>query len=484
MKLKLRLTDLAETKRKDMIDQGNVVHPGGMRRKNAPYIAIWILYYAWVVAFATWWTVSPIQDSFFEMQLRELMHIVNLLSSSVFVFLIRKEWFVKTARIGAVLIAVSMIFFYVLPSAGLKTAAALTASAAIGCLNISILIPFVFILNNTEKLYAVITANALIQVVLLVKEHGPAAGSGPLLQYLLLAFALSAVFFFKHQSGSIKNTGDHPVEPGMSSRIYLSLLFNCAIIILCKGVGKGILNTVAVDSSFSVLTGYYLGGLVSCLVYLGFYAFTKKAYIWLGNFTFSSFTIGLLCSAFIPQASWLAMPFAVLLGLASTVGMINMYYIIGVIAKKYDNMRYLRISILFIGLCGGIFGILTGSLISQIGTFEVTVYASILSAAVMIAFMFVSPVMERRDYVNDWGLDSAQTEVTGEKLSVFEPFKLSRREAEVCELLLQGYTLRQTSVILSIAYATVNTYCTSAYRKLSINSRTELLLKFKDHIKA
>ena len=49
-------------------------------------------------------------------------------------------------------------------------------------------------------------------------------------------------------------------------------------------------------------------------------------------------------------------------------------------------------------------------------------------------------------------------------------------------LLLQGYTLRQISAILPIDYSTVNTYFTAAYRKLEINSRTELLLKFKDLI--
>lgn len=56
------------------------------------------------------------------------------------------------------------------------------------------------------------------------------------------------------------------------------------------------------------------------------------------------------------------------------------------------------------------------------------------------------------------------------------------RLAEICNLLLQGYTLRQISAIFSIAYSTVKTYCASAYRKFDINSRAELLLKFKDHI--
>lgn len=473
--------NLTETKIKHILHLDNVVHPGGLRRKSAPYLAMWVFYYAWVVAFATWWTASPIADSDFDTTIRSLMHTVNLISSAVFVFIIRKEWFVKASRIGAALIIVSMISSYALPFATLKMLAALTGSVAIGCVNICILIPFVFTLNNTEKLYAVVTSNVLIQLVSLIKENSPASVA-EILSFTLLIFALSAVLFLKVEKGRAEDIGENADRLMMSPRVYLSLLFNCAIAILCKGAGKGILNIAVASVGPSILTGYYIGGLVGCLIYMLVYAFTKKAYIWLGNLTFSSVTISLLCNAFIPQDPRLAIPFAVLLGLGSAIGMINMYYILGVIGKKYDSMRYIRLSILFIGVCGGVSGIMVGNTISRIGTFEISVFASILSAVVMIAFMFVSPVMERAEYVNDWGRDSGNTEVGDNRPSLLKLYGLSKREAEVCYLLLQGYTLRQISAILSIAYSTVNTYCTSVYRKLGINSRIELILKFKDFI--
>ncbi|HOV41912.1 MAG TPA: helix-turn-helix transcriptional regulator, partial [Oscillospiraceae bacterium] len=77
--------------------------------------------------------------------------------------------------------------------------------------------------------------------------------------------------------------------------------------------------------------------------------------------------------------------------------------------------------------------------------------------------------------------DSQFSEIDNEQLNIFLKYKLSRREIEVCKLLLQGYTLRQISGILSIGYSTVNTYCTSIYRKTKINSRTELMQVFKDY---
>ncbi len=469
-------------KLKEVLDPDNVVHPNGLRRINAPYLAVWILYYAWVVAFATWWTASPVSDSSFDTQIRSVMHLVNLLSSAIFVFIIRKEWFVKTARAGAALVVLSMVLFYAFECETLKIIAAITGSIAIGCVNISILIPFIFTLNNTEKLYAVVSGNALIQLISLIREHSTSGLTEPIISFALLLLSLSTVLFFKDKKDCAAGNPEPTEKPVMHRRIYLSLMFNCAIAILCKGAGKGILNVAVSASGSSVLTGYYIGGLTGCLIYVLVYAFSDKAFIWLGNITFSSITAGLLFYAFTPQSPGLSIPFSVFLGIGSTIGMINMYYIIGVIGKKYDSLQYMRMSILFIGLLGGASGIVVGNMISRTGTIEISVFASIVSALVMLAFMFISPIMERANYLNAWGLESNRTEVGGGRFDMFKPYGLSKREAEVCDLLLQGYTLRQISAILSIAYSTVNTYCTSAYRKLGINSRAELLLKFKDHI--
>jgi len=472
---------LAARKQKDVLPLDNVVHPCGLRRKNLSYIMGWCFYYAWVMVFATWWAASPATDLVFDTEIRILVHAVMLLSSGLFLFFLRKD---RSGRGfiagGAILFAGSMAFCF-LPSPEWKLLSAVLAALAMGCLNICILLAFVFSLNNTEKLYAVVGSNLLLLMVLLFRGGDPTNAITEKVLFLGLLFvALSAFLFWKPEN---RGAGAENLEiPKMRPLVYLSLLFNSAIIILCKGAGKGILNIVSQDAGNSVFTGYYAGGLAGCLLYVIVYAFTQKAYIWLGNLTFSSVAISFLCNAFIPQTQGLAVPFAVFLGLGTTIGMINMYYIIGIIAKKYNSVGYLRWAVLLIGVCGGLAGIFTGDFVSRNGTPEISLIVSVLASVVMLGFMFVSPVMERAEYVNDWGRDSANTEVGGSRFPLFKAYGLSKREAEVCELLLQGYTLRQISAILSIAYSTVNTYCTSMYRKLEINSRTELLLKFKEYI--
>ena len=472
----------AGIKKKEILSPAHVVHPGGIRRKNANCFLIWVFYYTWVAFFTTWWSGSAVTEPVFDMRTRSALQIAMLLSAVFFVLLLRKGWYGKAARCGTFLLLASLLAFFTLPDLQMKMVAALSGSVAIGCINICILIPFVFTLNNTEKLYAVVSANFLIQVLQLMNGHSFFDFVKPGLSLVFLTLSLSALVVFGREAGPKQNKDGVAEKPAMSPRIYLSLLFNCAIAILCKGAGEGILLIAADGNGPGVLAGYYAGGISGCFLYLLVYAFTQKPYIWLGNITFSSVAIGLLCNAFIPQIPVLAVPFAVFLGIGTTIGMINMFYIISVIGKKYNNLFYIRLSVLCIGICGGVIGVVVRSLIAHVGTFELSVFTSILSAVVMLAFMFVSPVMERAEYVNDWGRDSAYTEVGGGRIALLQPYGLSKREAEVCDLLLQGYTLRQAAGLLSIAYSTVNTYCTSAYRKLEINSRTELILKFKDLI--
>jgi DNA-binding CsgD family transcriptional regulator len=468
----------------NLYKNNNVANIKAIRKKNLPYVLLWVVYYAWVVAFTTWWTASPITEKVFDSGFRSLLHSVNLISSALFVFIIQKEWFVKTARLGALLIILSMSLYLTAPSTRIHLFSVITIGITLGIVNISILIPFVFAMNNTEKLYSVVGSNILISLILLV-QHGYSSNRQQgikehIITFLVLTIALSATLFFKKSSLIPLSQADINI-PEMKPRIYITLVLNCAVAILCKGVGKGVLNITAGIYGNQVHQWYYIGGLVGCLTFVSIYAFSKKAFIWIGNISFSSIAMGLLCNAFMGEVPGLAIAFAVFLGIGSTMGMINMYYIIAVVGKKYNNMRYLRLSIFFIGICGGISGIVVGNLIHSINTSEITMIASIVSVAFMMIFMMLSPLLSQTQYYNDWAKDSEKIEIDNEQLDMFKKFQLSRREIEVCKLLLEGYTLRQVSAMLSIAYSTVNTYCTSAYRKLEINSRTELLILFKDY---
>lgn len=461
-------------------DKDNVINFKLIRKNNYPYVFIWIIYYAWVVVFTTWWTYSPFMD-YYGTETRNIIHSINLISSAIFVFLLKKERFVEYVRIGSVLVIVSAAVFLTSHNPFLSVITAIIIAVFLGVINISILMPFVFILNNTEKFYAVVISNLLINILSFTKD---AFGNGTLniipqiCSYVILIFGLSSVLFFKKSNACFD---DDDKKTNMPKRVYITLFINCIFAIVCKGLAKGILNIAVIGTEFQLLNWYYLGGVIGCILYFYIYKLTEKAIHLSWNITFGFIIMGLLCYSFIAQIRGLIILFAVFLGAGSTMGMINMYYILGVIGKKYNSMKYVRFSILFIGICGGLSGVLIGNLIYEINIFNISVIISIISVGIMILFLIFSPVLTKIYYSDEWVDDSQKTEIDNEHLYMFKKYSLSKREIEVCKLLLEGYTLRQISAIISISYSTVNTYCTSLYRKLGINSRTELLIIFKDY---
>ncbi len=461
-------------------DEDNVINTKLIRKNNYPYVFIWIIYYAWVIVFTTWWTASPLIDYYYGTEVRNIIHIINLISSAIFVFILKKERFVEYVRIGSVLVIVSAAVFLTSHNPVFSVITAIITAVFLGIINISILMPFVFILNNTEKFYAVVISNILINILSLAKD---AFGNGNLHlvpqigSFVILIIGLSSVLFFKKSDA---NFDEDEKKIYMPKRVYITLLLNCIFAIICKGLAKGILNIAVIGSEFQLLNWYYIGGVIGCILYFYIYKLTKKAIQLSWNLTFGFIIMGLLCFSFIDQIKGIIILFSLFLGAGNTMGMVNMYYILGVIGKKYNSIKYVRFSILFIGICGGLSGVLIGNLIYEMNASNVSVIASIISAIGMILFLIFSPVTNIY-YSDEWVDDSQKTEIDNEHIYMFKKYSLSKREIEVCKLLLEGYTLRQISAIISISYSTVNTYCTSLYRKLGINSRTELLIIFKDY---
>jgi DNA-binding CsgD family transcriptional regulator len=58
-------------------------------------------------------------------------------------------------------------------------------------------------------------------------------------------------------------------------------------------------------------------------------------------------------------------------------------------------------------------------------------------------------------------------------------FRLTPREHELCLLLLEGYTLKESAHRLSVKYSTANTHMTGIYKKLGVKSRAELIIKYR-----
>ena len=80
---------------------------------------------------------------------------------------------------------------------------------------------------------------------------------------------------------------------------------------------------------------------------------------------------------------------------------------------------------------------------------------------------------------------SSKVPANGKELDTSENNKqeqvalLTPRERDLYLLLLEGFTLKESAKQLSIKYSTANTHMTGLYRKLGVNSRAGLIIKYR-----
>jgi len=465
-----------------MKKQFSVTNLKNVRKQNWPYITTWILYYAWVIVFTTWWVASPITDSLLGTGSRVLLHSLNLIASAIVVVVLKKEYFRISGVIGSITILFTAAFSLLVKDPQLHTIAIVLLAISLGIVNISILVPMVYIMNNTEKFVSILSTFLLISVVMLLEETGILnSANGFWFSFLALLVSVIPIFFFKSSDLDTSLPKDFNLIPKGKKVLYITVLMNCCYAIFCKGIGKSLVDSVINAIGYSLFPAYYTGALLGCVFYYGIYRFFKYANHITWNVTFAMFALAMVFYPLAQQQS-MALAFAGMIGAASTMGMINMYYIVGVVGKKYWNYFYVKASVVLIGLCGGMAGTLLGSLFAR-STFAFPyggLPVLVFSVLIILLLIILSPVLENTYYKEDWASDSEKVDIDNEKVFRFADYHLNPRETQLCQYLLQGHTIRQSASLMNIQESTCNSYCKDLYRKLGINSRVELLNLFQD----
>lgn len=201
------------------------------------------------------------------------------------------------------------------------------------------------------------------------------------------------------------------------------------------------------------------------------------------NISFALLAIGFTANIISHENSGAAVVSAVCSGISYAVGIVNIYYLAGLMTKKFQSITFYRAGIILSAIyyfaAFIVLEVLKDSRILAPSTF-----IAFTSICIVVLFFVLSPFFIKMLYSGEWIDDSYRSDVTecSRLEAKLKDYKLTPAEIEVCKLLLDGCTLRQISGIQSKAYATINTYCTSIYRKLNINSRTELLLFLQSYI--
>lgn len=469
----------------------SVLNVKKIRKLSIPYMWVWAAYYAWVLVFTVWWTAIPGRNMYFTEEYRGVIHTVNMISSAVCVMTLKKEQFTRSIRISTVIAVLMMGLFFWAPTPPLKMIAAALLGLSLGCINISILFPFVFMLNNTEKLFALVMGHVLSNAVSLLICSVSVDGE-QIIAASMLAAALFAVVYFRNGQLSGEWKDKLVINNNTRAAIILTILTSTLGAILFLGADKAILNIYALTPGESVMIWYFLGGLLGSLLYGLIFALPRMNAHMALSLPFGCLALGLLCSAFVDRIQGMARAFSFLLGMGTIMGMSTVYYILGVAGKKHNSMLFVRLCILIIGIFGGVSSVMIGDwVVSAEHAMQISLIFTVASSAVVILVLVFSSAIAKICFDDTWAGDAVLPEVRElqaamqivNRVDELEGLGLTPREKEVCMWLLRGFTVRQISGELGLAFATVNGYYRSLYRKLGINSKVELFMRFGTKVK-
>jgi DNA-binding CsgD family transcriptional regulator len=336
---------------------------------------------------------------------------------------------------------------------------------------------FAFALNNVERLLTMVVAQLYYAFTYLfrpVSEWFLICGSAA----VMLALVLIA-FFIKQPPQPEETPKAEPGvrESGIAAVIALNAIWYVITLMAMY---------IAYQDQTVAAYAYGVGGLAAVAV----------AFVVMLIFNYSAlhlWSLCLICSVLGIGALHYAPTLAVnagslLYGLGEGLGFMIIFYLQGGALKRSGSFRLFQLCCLFTAanyvITSGVFLALDGYLPAA----HLYLAFPVVLALAMICFLF-APVLQDRLFRADWtdGYHMADMPLYAQALAQAErlvkeriPEGLTPRETEVFTLLLTDAAPQQIASILKIRMGTLNFHSNNLYRKLNIQSRTELFANFAD----
>lgn len=455
-------------------------------RKNLPYFWGWIAVSIWLYAY-----FLPMGDFALEVSLFEAIvgdttfyFYVMLISGSLIPFLFDGKGFVS-ASFYSVIVSLACFTSVLFLGPGIPSKIImLIAVPCIGHIFISHVYVFFMVLNNSEKFYSMILVVLLPKALMYIK---PVLSSTQLnlhpsaiLIFIIMITLAFSTYFIKSNADAVPSF--QKIKAPIKAYSLMPVVF--AMFALNDVIAPAALQQIS-GFAKNQIEGFYFGGILTGLAVtlLLQTRFSMNICIML-NLSFAFLAVGFVTDIIRMQYPDVGPVSAVCFGVAYSIGIVNIYYLAGFMIKKFRSIYFYRTGFLLSTLCY----LASSIFVRFFGQSKVPVspiLMAFVSICIVILFFISSPFFIKMLYSGEWIDDAYREDISQcSRLEArLRDYRLTPAEMEVCRLLLDGYTLRQISGMQSKAYATINTYCTSIYRKLNINSRTELLLMLSEYKK-
>ena len=446
-----------------------------VRKNRWANVVYWMVFYAYTFMVATKYFVYEDGILSFEFSMMTLYQHIALLGSIIVGFLIlRRHSLVLPKRIMTILAVVMIMFGAIFQEARSNIIYLVFLSILLGQLADCSLLTYIYDMNNSERLFGIVSCHLLVAGISIFSIYFNRTTAEFWWLIFALALVASVICFFEKKDTEWKIS----IPEVFQKKLYFPL------ILACIGGLFAVCSSMVIIAKLSPVLTYarlffYAGAAVGAIIYFLIYRFSPRPATVSLVTSFSFAIVAIFCFVLdVKNVGYAAGFFA---GATFNMCMMNLYYILCNIIKKYRDSHMFRV--------GPIVSNIAGIGIVVISTM-VFFYANDLVLRIMLIFAIIGNVLVLASSIF-WDKAISTTTTQEEymhfdtsitKEQAYESVGLTEKEVEICELLLEGCKLIEIANKLCISENTAKTHRSAIYKKMQVSSREELVAKLKNTI--
>jgi DNA-binding CsgD family transcriptional regulator len=401
--------------------------------------------------------------------------IVYYLTAGVFLFFVKPRLVNRSLFIGIPLLIIGFVTLNYTDQKIFSFISIILMGLGAGALLVSSLLFFVFILNTSERLLATI-----IIVLLSVFYFGVSELVGLIsinakefiVPLVFLGLLYLSIFFNKRYDFTDIEFKDEEI-PIASKALVICMVFLISLCSFLLNFYVKEFSTIGSIIDISRFVGYLL-----CVAFvISIFTFSRNALtitiiVYLFS-VFFTFQFGILYLLFEGSKTY-AILSAIISGFTLSLGLVNILMLVGKVFEDRSNIKEFRSTMLISIVVAGIIGAIIERVLNKVSLEVSTTLWLFFSIGIIFTFIIIHSSFNRsKSNIKIGARVVNQTEETLDWETLLNP-----KEKEIFALLLEGLTMRQIAGELKMKYDTVNYYYKNIYRKLNINSRVELIVRY------
>lgn len=367
---------------------------------------------------------------------------------------------------SSIVTGIGFVLWFLIPVESVRFIMSLFCWMGLGGCAACAVFAYGFVLNNSERLLTIIIITFNSGMLTMLYEFGLMnSWTKGIIPAILIIAIVICILKFKSDDFPAVNKSEKPKINDPSG-----LIMVCVVAFYTINFFSDYLLR-----SLRLRITYTIGIIVSVIIVITILIILRCSIWHMWNFFLTASTAGTLM-IFFSEHTLLRNTGALFLGSAIGCGYAVIFYYAGGLVKQKSSFLFFKYA-MFFAVIITLIPSTASSLVASTYPVLFPTVTFIICIFTLLLFTTLSPVLYRNLFGNSFINENRKEEVESSDIDITSA-GLTPREREVYELLREGNTLRQISAIIGIKYSTVNTYCTSLYRKLKINSRTELIVKY------